>query len=258
MLIIADNRTNRRILGGYAYSWGMVPIVTGSGKEALSWIRRGDRFDVAILDTDMDMPEIDGEQLAREIRRYDRTLPLARLTSIRQHKASGLFDANLTKPIKPSELHDLLAGIFDRSTAHEEVPQCNVGREVNIKTLRVLLAEDNVSSQKVGLQMLKRLGYKADVAANGIEALQALGRQHYDVVLMDVKMPVMDGLEATRAIRERWPENGPRIIAITAFALKGDRERCLEAGMDDYISKPIRMEELALALGRVPEDRSDL
>ena len=204
------------------------------------------------------MPEIDGEQLAREIRRYDRTLPLARLTSIRQHKASDLFDANLTKPIKPPQLHDLLAGIFSRSTAYEEAPQCDVGREVIIKTLRILLAEDNVSSQKVGLQMLKRLGYKADIAANGIEALQALGRQHYDVVLMDVKMPVMDGLEATRAIRERWPENGPRIIAITAFALNGDRERCLEAGMDDYISKPIRMEELALALARVPEDRSDM
>ena len=130
--------------------------------------------------------------------------------------------------------------------------------KVNIKTLRILLAEDNVSSQKVALQMLKRLGYRADVVANGIEALQALERQPYDLVLMDVRMPEMDGLEATRIIRQRWPENGPKIIAITAYALEGDREKCLEAGMDDYISKPIRMEELAEVLGRVPEDRSDM
>ncbi len=110
-----------------------------------------------------------------------------------------------------------------------------------------MLAEDNVSSQKVALQMLKKLGYKADAVANGIEVLQSLERQHYDVVLMDLKMPEMDGLEATRIIRQRWPDNGPKIIAITAYALEGDREKCLEAGMDDYIAKPVQKEDLARA-----------
>jgi CheY-like chemotaxis protein len=113
--------------------------------------------------------------------------------------------------------------------------------------MHILLAEDNVSSQKVVCQMIKR-GCTVDVAANGIEALQALERQFYDLVLMDLRMPEMDGLEATRIIRQIWPDNGPKIIAITAYALRGDREMCLDAGMDDYISKPVRIEELAEVL----------
>jgi len=117
--------------------------------------------------------------------------------------------------------------------------------EGETKNLKILLAEDNVSSQKVALQMLKRLGYRADVAANGIEVLQALERQPYDLVLMDVRMPEMNGLEATSIIRQRWPDNGPSIIAVTAYALEGDQERCLDAGMDGYISKPIRIEDLS-------------
>ncbi len=102
------------------------------------------------------------------------------------------------------------------------------------------------------LQMLKKLGYRADMAANGLEALQVLERQPYDVILMDIRMPEMDGLDAARAIRERWPEGGPRIIAVTAYALEGDRERCLAAGMDDYISKPVQMIELIEALSKCP------
>lgn len=115
-------------------------------------------------------------------------------------------------------------------------------------SLRLLLAEDNIVNQKVALRMLKKLGYNADVAANGLEVLQALERQHYDVVLMDIQMPEMDGIEATKAIRQRWPKNGPKVIAITAYALDGDRERCIEAGMDGYISKPVKMEELVSTL----------
>jgi CheY-like chemotaxis protein len=131
-----------------------------------------------------------------------------------------------------------------------------VDKEIQTSSLRILLAEDNVTSQKVAKQMLRRLGYRADVVANGIEALQALERQPYDLVLMDLRMPEMDGLQATRIIRQRWPDNGPKIIAITAYALQGDKEKCIDAGMDDYISKPIRMNELAaiLELKKFAED----
>lgn len=112
---------------------------------------------------------------------------------------------------------------------------------------RILLAEDIESSQKVAQQMLKKLGYEVDTVANGIEVLQALERQHYDIVLMDIKMPEMDGVEATHIIRQRWP-NGPKIIALTAYGLEGDRERFIEEGMDDYISKPVRKEDLEKVL----------
>ena len=125
-----------------------------------------------------------------------------------------------------------------------------VTENAEINLMRILLAEDNVSSQKATLQMLKRLGYRADVVANGIEALHALERQSYDLVLMDVRMPEMDGLEATRIIRERWPDNGPKVIAITAYALQGDREKCLAAGMNDYISKPVKIIELTEVLSK--------
>ena len=121
--------------------------------------------------------------------------------------------------------------------------------------LRILLAEDNEVNQLVMLKMLKRLGYRADIAANGIEVIQALERQPYDIVLMDVKMPEMDGLQASKIIRELWPQ-GPKIVAITAYALQGDRERCLEAGMDGYISKPVKMEELADMLRNISSQRS--
>ena len=118
------------------------------------------------------------------------------------------------------------------------------------RRLRILLAEDNEINQMVALRCSRKIGYQADVAANGLEVLQAMERQPYDVILMDVQMPEMDGLEASRKIREFWP-NGPKIVAITAYALEGDRERCLEAGMDDYLSKPVMLEELRSILSRI-------
>ncbi len=116
------------------------------------------------------------------------------------------------------------------------------------KSLRLLVAEDNPSNQKVLMVMLKRMGYKPDAVADGREVIQALERQDYDLVLMDIRMPEMDGITATREIRKIWPENGPKIVAITAYALEGDREKCLEAGMDDYISKPVQKKTLEAVL----------
>ncbi len=245
VLIVDDNKTNRQVLGAYVYSWGMVPIVASNSKDVLDWMRRGDFFDIAILD--MDMQDMDGLTLARKIREYSTALPLVMLASMGEDLGSDLFEDCLTKPIKPSQLLNILSRIVSRNPVHPS-SMARVTENAEINPMRILLAEDNVSSQRVTLQMLKRLGYRADVVANGIEALQALERQSYDIVLMDVRMPEMDGLEATRIILERWPDNGPKVIAITAYALEGDREKCLAAGMNDYISKPIKMNELTEVL----------
>jgi PAS domain S-box-containing protein len=249
VLIVDDNKTNRHILGAYAYSWGMSPLIASSGKEALGWIQRGDTFDAAILD--MSMPEMDGLTLARKVRRYNKAMPLVMLTSMGQRIDPDFFDAYLFKPIKPSQLHKVLINIFVVQQSRQLASEARGCEESLIKRLKILLAEDNVSSQKVALQILKRLGYRADVAANGIEVIQALERQDYDLVLMDVRMPEMNGLEATRIIRQRWPDSGLTIIAVTAYALEGDKTRCLEAGMDDYISKPVRIEDLAEQLNKI-------
>ncbi len=167
-----------------------------------------------------------------------------------------LFAAFLTKPIKPSSLFDALVGIFtgqptrvvDREAGGEPQFDALMGQQW---PLRILLAEDNATNQKLALRLLDRMGYRADVAANGLEVLEALERQVYDVVLMDVQMPEMDGLEATRSLRRDLPEiRQPHVIAMTANAMQGDREMCLAAGMDDYVSKPIRIEELVEALSK--------
>jgi CheY-like chemotaxis protein len=166
----------------------------------------------------------------------------------------------LTKPVKPSQLYDALINAVSEDGMDKTVNRrsrqgrldaslSKVPRIAEEHPLYVLLAEDNAINQRVALRLLERLGYRADVAANGLEVLDALERQPYDVVLMDIQMPEMDGMEATRHIRNRWPgANRPRIIAMTAHAMQGDRERYLEAGMDDYISKPVRLEELVEAL----------
>lgn len=253
VLIVDDNKTNRRILGGYVYSWGMIPMVAASAKDALGWIRRGDSFDIAILD--VNMQEMDGLMLAEEIRKYNKTLPLVMLTSLGQRLS--VDHASLTKPIKPTQLQKVLTEILSRQPpAKKPDAEPAAEKEAPRNPLRVLLAEDNASSQKVALQMLKRLGYRADAVANGIEALHALERQPYDLVLMDVKMPELDGLDATRQIRQRLPpEKQPKIIAITAYATEGDRERCIEAGMDGYIPKPVRLSDLKEALSKMLPSR---
>ena len=268
LLIVDDNATNRLILTRQAQSWGMIPYAAASGPEALAQLQDADtRFDLAILD--MQMPDMDGLDLAAAIRQLpdgDR-LPLVMLTSLGwqpvSREASGIdFAAFLSKPIKQSQLFDILIGIFSRQSNGQNskgrrapaLPRQSTPIKSD-RLLKILLAEDNVVNQKVALRILERMGYRADVASNGLEAIAALNRQSYDVILMDVQMPEMDGLEATRHICNEWserrdvsPMGRPWIIAMTANAMQGDREICLQAGMDNYISKPIRMEALAQAL----------
>jgi PAS domain S-box-containing protein len=256
VLIVDDNKTNRRILSRQLQSWGMHTRDTASGDEALQWLRWGEPFDIAILD--MHMPDIDGLTLAAEIRthRSASALPLMMLSSVGdiygpEYEEVG-FAASLSKPVKPSHLYNVLLNIFagtmldpDELAIHCPIDEQKPGSH----SLRILIAEDHAVNQKVALRLLKRLGYRADVAANGLEVMEALQRQPYDVVLMDVQMPEMDGVETTRRIRSQLPlERQPRIIAVTAHALKGSRERYLAAGMDHYISKPVRLEELAAVL----------
>jgi PAS domain S-box-containing protein len=257
LLVVDDNAANREVIMRQARSWGMVPRESGSPAQALEWIRRGDPLDIAILD--MQMPEMDGLTLAREIRGYRAAdaLPLVMLTSLgrrtEDREARGEFAAILTKPIRASQLYDAVAAVIGAELprpqqAPEAEPDATAGARAQ---LRVLLAEDNAVNQQLALRMLETLGYAADVAVNGLEALAALRRRPYDVVLMDVEMPEMDGLEAARCIHREWPgDERPRIVAMTANAMQGDREICLAAGMDDYVSKPVHMDELAEALSR--------
>jgi PAS domain S-box-containing protein len=253
VLIVDDNATNRQIARAYAESWGMVVRDTGSPREAVGWVARGDPFDVAVLD--MQMPELDGVALAQEIRRHRdaEQLPLILLTSLgrREEAAAGvLFAAHLTKPIRPSQLYDALLDVLEGAVAMPEVAAADAPRaQQEPAGLRILVAEDNAVNQRLALLMLEKLGYHGDVVSNGAEALAALERTRYDVVLMDVQMPELDGLEATRRIHERWASERPHIIAVTAGAMSEERDRCLAAGMDDYLSKPIRIEELSAALG---------
>src|SRR5436190_3311533 len=262
VLILDDNATNRRILQAYVQSWGMLPRETGSPTEALEWVRRGDPLDLAILD--MQMPEVGGLAVAREIRRHRdaERLPLILLTSLgrREQDAEADFAAHLTKPIRPSQLYDALLDVLggEGPTPRFEQPVEPEPIVAQRAPLRILVAEDNALNQRLALLLLEKLGHRGDGATNGLEALAALERRRYDVVLMDVQMPEMDGLEATRRIHERWGAERPRIVAVTAGVLSDERDRCLEAGMDDYISKPVRFDALASALGGIsPRDGRD-
>jgi signal transduction histidine kinase/DNA-binding response OmpR family regulator len=255
VLIVDDNATNRRILTLQTRAWGMQPRDFASPAEALASLRAGEPFDVALLD--MQIPEMDGVMLARAIRRLrdEAALPMVLLSSLGRREAGveeSLFAASLTKPIKASQLFNLLLGLWaaKAETAASPKPAPFDAEMGHRHPLRLLLAEDNVVNQKLALRFLSRLGYRADLAGNGLEVIESLQRQPYDVVLMDVQMPEMDGLEASQRIRAASFSPSPRIIAMTANALEEDRKMCLAAGMDDYISKPIRVEDLVAALYR--------
>ncbi|MGZ3417486.1 MAG: response regulator [Polyangiales bacterium] len=237
-LVVDDNTTNRRIVRLQTESWGMTVRDTASPREALEWIERGDPFDVVLLD--YQMPEMDGIELALQMRRA-RTMPPVLLLSSAGAPASRVAEAGiatvLQKPVRAASLHDAIAVAVGKAQQSEEAAPISVPSH----RLRILLAEDNEVNQKVAKLILRKLGYpQVDTVDTGREAISAIEKRTYDVVLMDVQMPEMDGLEAAREICARWKrEERPMLIALTAHALAGDRERCLEAGMDGYLVKPI-------------------
>ena len=256
ILVVDDNATNRRILALQAAKWGMAVQDTEAPEQALQILMR-DTFDLAILD--MHMPGMDGTTLAARIREAGHTLPLVLFSSAGSSKEvrDGLFAARLAKPLRQSQLFDTLVTLLAHEGARRHVAapaQPRIDPQLASRhELRILLAEDNAVNQKLALRLLQQMGYRADLASNGLEAIECVARQTYDVVLMDVQMPEMDGLEASRRITARWPAGQrPRNIAMTANAMQGDRELCLAAGMDDYVSKPIRVDELVAALMSVP------
>jgi PAS domain S-box-containing protein len=254
LLVVDDNEPNRRILSTLAGKWGLACTAVASGPETLALLRQNQRFDIAILD--MQMPDMDGFMLATELRRLPAgaALPLVLLSSIGHVEdvpARHLFAALLNKPAKPAQIFEVLTRILSvtEPSATENAFVIPVAAEHHPDHL--LLAEDNSVNQKVALHMLARLGYRADIAANGLEVLEACKTVSYDIILMDVQMPEMDGLEATRRLKaDPAHKLRPWIIALTANAMDGDAEHCREAGMDDYLSKPIKKEDLGAALDR--------
>ncbi|MEO5765325.1 MAG: response regulator, partial [Casimicrobiaceae bacterium] len=261
LLVVDDNATNRRILRLQTAKWGMAPRDTESPEQALEWVAQGGVFDVAIVD--MHMPGMDGISLARRIRAHTAQLPLVLFSSLGRREAGdteGLFKAYLAKPLRQSQLFDTLITLLVQDVAPRAAAPVKPTMDAGMATrhpLRILLAEDNVVNQKLALRLLQQMGYRADLASNGLEAVECVQRQTYDVILMDVQMPEMDGLEAAREINKRWPAGQrPRIVAMTANAMHGDREACLAAGMDDYVTKPIRVDALVDALNLV-ESRAD-
>jgi len=251
VLIVDDNATNRKILLTQTQFWGMEPIAFSSGQEALEWLSEGNSFELGLLD--MLMPMMDGAMLAEQLHQFPhcQNIPLILLTSLSQtalnESVQGQFTAILHKPLRQSHLFNTIITVFHYSSlpsSIEVIPEPIELSSSSVKDLSILLAEDNLVNQKVAGQMLKILGYQADIANDGLEVLKMIEQKDYDLILMDVQMPNLDGLETSRCIRQKQDYPQPKIIAMTANAMPGDRENCLAAGIDDYISKPVVIQEL--------------
>lgn len=266
ILIVDDNATNRKILSHQLSAWHLVPTAVESGSAALALLAE-DATPYRLVIMDMQMPEMDGLQTVTQIRqRYTKEqLPIILLSSIDQlsqrERDLHQLSASVTKPAKAEQLYRaVMTSLQNRQHRHHKIrtkadePSLQESAFHQVSPLRILLAEDNLVNQKVVQKMLARYGYRVDIASNGLEAIEALQRQPYDLVLMDVRMPEMDGVEATRYVRQHMAAQvQPRIVAVTAEALDGDRERLLSLGMDDYLSKPIRPDELLKILQRATE-----
>jgi CheY-like chemotaxis protein/HPt (histidine-containing phosphotransfer) domain-containing protein len=264
VLVVDDNATNRHILHELLTNWRMKPTVADGAATALTAVKQADAAGrpFALVLSDVNMPEVDGFTLAERIKEDPRhaQLPILMLTSadrpgdVDRCLALGLA-GHLIKPVKQSALLEAILRAMGKCAPREERPRSVTHLPIRSsrRPLRILLAEDNDINQTMAINLLEKWGHRIVVASNGREALEALDRQSFDVVLMDVQMPEMDGFKATAAIRARERGNGAHvaIIAMTAHALKGDRERCLAAGMDGYVSKPIKSSELQSLLDRL-------
>jgi len=259
-LIVDDNHANRRILEGVLASWGLRTVASRSGEEALARLAEareaGETFTLVL--TDVNMPEMDGFDLVERIRQNQElgTVTIMMLTSSGQRGDAARcrelgISAYLTKPIRPSELREAIVRLLavpNRESYSLPLTRHSIREAPRLATvrLRVLLAEDNAVNQRLAIRLIEKQGHQVVVVNDGLEALEVLEHENFDLVLMDVQMPRMDGLEATAAIRRREKERGGHmsIVAMTAHAMKGDRERCLAAGMDGYLAKPLRVQEL--------------
>ena len=269
VLIVDDNATNREILTLQMEGWDMHPLAAQSGYEALGILSCRTDFDAIILD--MQMPKMDGLTLACAIREqsdYGKSVPLVMLTSLGRSELDSAqlekanFEAFLNKPIRQSNLHDVLTQVLAGKpvrksiSASKSIPANTVTIDKTFAEnfpLRILVAEDNLVNQQLAKQWLNKMGYSPEIVDHGKEAIEALEKQPYDVVLMDVHMPVMDGVTATAQICDRWPaDKRPKIIALTANAMQGDKQKYLAAGMDGYVSKPIELDKLMNVLKQVP------
>jgi CheY-like chemotaxis protein len=236
----------------------MVTRDTEFPQEALEWLRAGETFDVVVVD--IQMPDMDGVTLARQVRHLS-AAPIVAWTSVgrREPDTQDLFAAYLQKPMRPSLFFDVMASFF----FHEYVPV--VAKDVQFQgdvaashPLRILVADDIFVNQKMLMLMLERMGYTSTSASNGLEVLQALGSSTFEVILMDINMPEMDGLQATKEIIAHYGSARPRIIALTANVTVEERKTCADVGMDDFLGKPVQIEDLRLALLRCPPTPLDL
>lgn len=249
VLIVDDNLTNRTILKNQLEYWRLIPVLASSGAEALDMLSEDSRYDLIL--TDMQMPYMDGIHLSTTVRNHHPHIPIILLSSVgdeykKQH--SMLFSAIITKPIKHQVMYrNILDGLQHRRATGPEadIVQSKLPSDLSKKyPLRILIAEDNVINQQVILHILQKLGYEPALVENGQQALEVLGKRRIDIILMDLQMPEMDGLEATRIIRGSSGGYQPVIIALTANTMQGDAEECLKAGMNDYIGKPVNLDEL--------------
>jgi signal transduction histidine kinase/CheY-like chemotaxis protein len=254
VLIVDDNPTNRQIFTLQFESWGMKVTAASSGKDALAAIEDEEElFDLGVLD--MQMPVMDGLELGKLIKQlpFKGDIPLIMLTSLGSISKlpKEIFEAQLSKPIKLAELfEEVLRVIAESRNRRKNEADHNVDKKLSDKLpLRILLAEDNSTNQELVVTLLSKMGYHIDAVDNGRKVIEMMEKKRYDIILMDIQMPVMSGMEATKIILERFPESDrPPIIAITANAMPGDRERYLAAGMVDYLPKPIRFKDVQATL----------
>lgn len=250
-LIVDDNPINRIILAKLLMKWGMKPIHASSAEEAMLYLKNDYQFDVAMVD--ICMPKTNGNEFAEQLRKIS-NIPLIAISSLGDSykQVSKHFSFFMVKPLKHTKLFNILVNIFGEKKV-EKIEE----RKKNTKSINILIAEDIVTNQKVIVNLLKKIGYSnVDVTSDGLEALEKLKAKKYNVLLLDIKMPRLDGYSTAKEICKRYQKKDrPYIIATTAYALKGDKEKCYESGIDGYISKPIILDELSTML-KIIEEKS--